>query len=217
MDDKELKALWQTQAQKLEENILLTRKYAEEISKMKVQSALASMKPLKIFTIIVGIIWVGFVDLLIIGSWQSGSAFFLVSATIQVVLSKLALGIYLYQLVLISQINLGTPVLEAQEKIASLKASTLWVARLLFLQLPIWTTFYLNAQMLKQPLSLFINLLITALFTWAALWLFFNIKYENRDKKWFRMIFEGKEWTPMLQSMEFLDEIRYFQKDEEYV
>ncbi|HOY19184.1 MAG TPA: hypothetical protein PLC89_17890 [Haliscomenobacter sp.] len=217
MDDKELKALWQTQAQKLEENILLTRKYAEEISKMKVQSALASMKPLKIFTIIVGIIWVGFVDLLIIGSWQSGSAFFLVSATIQVVLSKLALGIYLYQLVLISQINLGTPVLEAQEKIASLKASTLWVARLLFLQLPIWTTFYLNAQMLKQPLSLFINLLITVLFTWAALWLFFNIKYENRDKKWFRMIFEGKEWTPMLQSMEFLDEIRYFQKDEEYV
>lgn len=217
MDDKELKALWQTQAQKLEENILLTRKYAEEISKMKVQSALASMKPLKIFTIIVGIIWVGFVDLLIIGSWQSGSAFFLVSATIQVVLSKLALGIYLYQLVLISQINLGTPVLEAQEKIASLKASTLWVARLLFLQLPIWTTFYLNAQMLKQPLSLFINLLITVLFTWAALWLFFNIKYENRDKKWFRVIFEGKEWTPMLQSMEFLDEIRYFQKDEEYV
>ena len=217
MDDKELKALWQTQAQKLEENILLTRKYAEEISKMKVQSALASMKPLKIFTIIVGIIWVGFVDLLIIGSWQSGSAFFLVSATIQVVLSKLALGIYLYQLVLISQINLGTPVLEAQEKIASLKASTLWVARLLFLQLPIWTTFYLNAQMLKQPLSLFINLLITVLFTWAALWLFFNIKYENRDKKWFRVIFEGKEWTPMLQSMEFLDEIRCFQKDEEYV
>lgn len=217
MDDKELKALWQTQAQKLEENILLTRKYAEEISKMKVQSALASMKPLKIFTIIVGIMWVGFVDLLIIGSWQSGSAFFLVSATIQVVLSKLALGIYLYQLVLISQINLGTPVLEAQEKIASLKASTLWVARLLFLQLPIWTTFYLNAQMLKQPLSLFINLLITVLFTWVALWLFFNIKYENRDKKWFRVIFEGKEWTPMLQSMEFLDEIRHFQKDEEYV
>lgn len=217
MDDKELKALWQTQAQKLEENILLTRKYAEEISKMKVQSALASMKPLKIFTIIVGIMWVGFVDLLIIGSWQSGSAFFLVSATIQVVLSKLALGIYLYQLVLISQINLGTPVLEVQEKIASLKASTLWVARLLFLQLPIWTTFYLNAQMLKQPLSLFINLLITVLFTWVALWLFFNIKYENRDKKWFRVIFEGKEWTPMLQSMEFLDEIRHFQKDEEYV
>ncbi|MBK9491187.1 MAG: hypothetical protein IPO07_22165 [Haliscomenobacter sp.] len=217
MDDKELKALWQTQALKLEKNILLTRKYAEEISKMKVQSALASMKSPKIFTIIVGILWVGFVDFLIIGAWQSGSAFFLVSATIQVVLSKLALGIYLYQLVLISQINLGTPVLEAQEKIASLKASTLWVARLLFLQLPIWTTFYLNAQMLKQPLSLFINLLITALFTWAALWLFFNIKYENRDKKWFRMIFEGKEWTPMLQSMEFLDEIRYFQKDEEYV
>ncbi|AEE47916.1 hypothetical protein [Haliscomenobacter hydrossis] len=217
MNDEELKALWQTQAQKLEENLLFTRKNAEEISKMKVQSALASMKPLKIFTIIVGILWVGFVDLLIINSWPFGNLFFLVSAAIQVILTKLAIGVYLYQLVLIAQVDLGTPVLEAQEKMARLKASTLWVTRLLFLQLPIWTTFYLNVQMLKQPLALFINLLLTVLFTWAALWLFFNIKYENRHKKWFRLIFEGKEWTPVIQSMELLDEIRDFQVEEEYV
>ena len=49
-----------------------------------------------------------------------------------------------------------------------------------------------------------IQLVVTLSFTYAAVWLFFNIKYENRYKKWFRLIFNGKEWSPLMQSMELL-------------
>ncbi|WP_315823183.1 hypothetical protein [Paraflavitalea speifideaquila] len=56
---------------------------------------------------------------------------------------------------------------------------------------------------------------ITAIFTYAAVWLFLNIKYENRHKRWFRLIFRGKEWDPMLRSIELLEEISEYKKNAE--
>lgn len=220
MEDKDFKALWQRFEEKLDESLVLQRKNAEAISQIKIKSTLASMRPAKIFTIVVGILWVIFVDLLIIGLWPYATWFFLISALIQVILTKLAIGIYLYQLILIGQMDIGNTVLETQEKIAALKASTLWCARLMFLQFPVWTTFFVHPNMLQPGPGLFIQIVITASFCFVALWLFFNIKYENRDKKWFRLIFEGREWTPVLRAMELLAEIRGFRHedlDEEYV
>lgn len=220
MEDKDLKALWQRFEEKLDESLTLQRKNAEDISQIKIKSTLASMRPLKIFTIAVGILWVAFVDLLIIGSWPYATWFFLISALIQVILTKLAIGIYLYQLIIIGQMDISGSVLETQEKIAALKASTLWCARLLFLQLPVWTTFFIHPNVLQPGPGLFVLVLITGIFSFAALWLFFNIKYENRDKKWFRLLLAGQEWTPVLRAMELLDEIRRFQREdreEEYV
>jgi hypothetical protein len=52
-----------------------------------------------------------------------------------------------------------------------------------------------------------IQILVTLSFTFIAVWLFLNIKYENRDKKWFRLIFNGKEWSPVIKSMELLNQL----------
>ena len=59
-----------------------------------------------------------------------------------------------------------------------------------------------------------LQFLLTASFSYIAIWLFFNIKYENRDKKWFRLIFEGKEWTPIIKSIELYEEIEEFKRQE---
>ncbi len=209
MEDTEIINLWKSYDKKLEESLLFNRKNAEDITKMKVRSFLASMKPLKIFTILDGIIWVGFVDVLIINLFPIANPIFLISAGIQVLLTKLAIGIYLYQLILIHQVDISEPILTTQEKLSRLKSSTLWVARLLFLQIPVWTTFYWNESMLENGnIVLYIlQIVVTLLFTFLAVWLFRNIKYENRDKKWFRLIFNGKEWSPVIKSMELLSQI----------
>jgi hypothetical protein len=88
------------------------------------------------------------------------------------------------------------------------------VARLLFLQTPVWTTFYWSKGMLENGNIWLIALqvIITALFTYPAIWLFINIKYENRDKKWFRLIFSGKEWDPVIKSMELLNQVSEYKK-----
>jgi hypothetical protein len=212
MEDKELIHLWKAYDKKLEENLSLNKKNAEDITKLKVQSFLSSMKPLKVFTIIVGILWVAFVDGVIFVAYQAGGTFLLISALIQVILTKLAIGIYVYQLILINQVAINDSILATQEKIARLKSTTIWVARLLFLQVPVWNTFYWTEGMWANAhiWVYLIQIPLTAFFAYIAIWLFINIRYENRNKKWFQWIFNGKEWTPVMKSMEILEQIEVY-------
>lgn len=212
MEDIEIINLWKSYDKKLNENLLLNRKNAEDITHVKVQSFLASMKPLKIFAIVVGIIWVGFVDVLIINLFRIATPFFLISAGIQSLLTTLAIGVYLYQLILIHQVDISEPILATQDRLAHLKSSTLWVTRILFLQLPIWTTFYWTKGMFENGnmALLVIQIVVTLLFTFLAVWLFRNIRYESRNKKWFRLIFSGKEWDPVIKSMELLSQVNEY-------
>lgn len=218
MEDKELINLWKTYDKKLEENLTLNKKNAEDITKIKIQSSLASMKPLKIFTIIAGVLWVAFVDVLILGAYKAGGTFFLISAIIQVILTKLAIGIYLYQLILIDKVDINDSILVTQERIARLQSSTIWVTRLLFLQLPVWTTFYWTETMWANAniWTYLIQITITLIFAYAAIWLFVNIKYDNRNKTWFQWIFNGKEWTPVMKSMAMLEQIKGYKVEHEF-
>ncbi|MFN8347099.1 MAG: hypothetical protein U0X91_19010 [Spirosomataceae bacterium] len=216
MENAEIIALWKSYDRKLEENLALNRKNALELTQIKVRSFLLSMRPIKIFAVLIGLFWVVLVDSSIITLFSAASPFFLISAGIQSLLTKLAIGIYLYQLVLIHQTDIFEPIVATQEKLSRLKASTLWVARLLFLQLPLWTTFYLNKSMFEHASTewMLVQVLLTAGFTYLAFWLFGHIKYENRDKKWFRLIFTGREWEPMLRSMELLSQVEEYKKEE---
>jgi hypothetical protein len=217
MENTDIINLWKSYDKKLEENLILNKKNAEDITKLKVQSLIASMKPLKIFTIVIGIIWVGIVDTLIINFFHEANPIFLISTGIQVLLTKLAIGIYLYQMVLIHQVDISNPILKTQEKLTRLKSTTLWITRLLFLQLPLWTTFYWNESMLENGnVWLYtLQILVTSVFSFIAIWLFFNIRYANRNKRWFQIIFSGKEWTPIVKSMELYSEIKEFKVDKD--
>jgi len=215
MEDTEIINLWKSYDKKLEENLHLNIKNTEDITKMKVKSLLYSMRPIKIFAILVGILWVGFVDVLIFKLFTIASPFFLISAIIHVLITKMAIGIYLYQLILIHQVDINHSILKTQTKLASLKATTLWVARLLFLQLPVWTIFYWSKSMLQNG-NIWLYMLqftITASLIYIAIWLFIHIKFENRNKKWFRLIFNGIEWNPMIKSMEILNHIEDFRME----
>jgi len=218
MKETELTALWKAYDQKLEEHLQVNRQHAADITRLKVQSALSSMKPSKIFTLFIGLIWVSLgstvVFNLAVYAPDKVSIFFLLSAGFQLILTAIALVVYLYQLILIRQVDISEPVLAVQERLARLRSSTLQVTRILFLQLPAWTTFFWSESMFEHNHTslLILPVAITLIFTAATPWLFFNIKYENRDKWWFRFIFSGKEWDPILQAMEMLEQLKGYQK-----
>ncbi|GAB3503930.1 hypothetical protein GCM10027341_33610 [Spirosoma knui] len=215
MEDNDMRMLWKSYDKRLEESLTLNRRNAEAITRMQVRSLIASMKPTKMLAVLVGLVWVALVDGLLIVLPATASPFFLVSAGIQVLLTKLAIGIYLYQLVLIHQVDSHQPVLVTQEKIARLKSSTIWVARFLLLQLPVWTTFYWSERMFETgtPFVLLIQVLVTGGFTYLAVWLFYNIRYENRHKKWFGWLFGGNEWSPMMKSMDLLNQVNDYKQE----
>ena len=220
MDELELKKLWQTTNDKLEENFVINKKNTDDIAQMKVHNLIGSIKPIKIFTLLVGILWVGIggvaLSSIYLNSFSEANKFFLFSASIQVGLTAMALFVYLYQLITIYQVDITDPILRTQEKLSNLKISTLRITRILFLQLPVWTTFWWNETMLTDwgILQWIMTLLFTLSFTVIAIWLFFNIKYDNRNKKWFQFIFSGKEWAPLLKSIELLDKIKEFKTEE---
>ena len=215
-NELELKKLWQTTNDKLEQSFVINKKNTEDITRITVHNFLGSMKPIKIFTLLVGIIWVGLGTIILthiyLYAFSEANKFFLLSATIQILLTAIALWIYLYQLITICQVDITDPVLKTQNKLAQLKVTTLWSARILFLQLPVWTTFWWSETMITDwnLMQWAMMAITTIIFTFVAIWLFFNIKYENRHKRWFKLIFNGKEWTPLMRSMELLEQVEEY-------
>jgi len=138
--------------------------------------------------------------------------FLLFSASIQIGLTAIALIFYIYQLFMIYQVDITDPILKTQKRLASLQTTTLWITRILTLQLPVWTTFYWNTSMIDNGnwILWIIQGIVTISSACVAIWLFFNIRYENRNKKWFKLIFNGKEWTPLMKSMELLEQMEEY-------
>jgi hypothetical protein len=215
MEDIELKQMWASLNANQAAALKINQKVIENTSELSLKSLLNSMKPTKMSLIIIGVLWVVFLDTFIINALGVASLFFTVSAIIQVLLTKLAIVVYIYQLITIQQIDISQPIMATQEKLLSLKSSTLWVARILWLQLPVWSTFYLH-QALFKPENIFwliFQAICTFLLAYLAIWLFININPKNKEKKWFKRLFEGKEWNPVIKSIELMEDLEEFRKD----
>lgn len=216
MTESALKAMWQTSQTQFAEGLAQIRKNTADISRLKGQNLLSSMKPIKWFTLTAGILWVLFLDVLIIALFHAASPFFIGSAIVLSLLNSLAIGIYLYQLIVIHNMDFSEPVLRSQKRIAQLQSSTIWVTRILMLQFPVWTIFYLTMHTLQNasPVFLVIQCIVTLASVIASGWLFVNIRIENKDKRWFQWLFNDNEWIPLLKAKEMLEEIGEYEMAE---
>ena len=213
MNDTDLKYLWKTGNEQIAIGQTSDKTNLDSLTKRNVTHFLSSMKPIKIFTLLVGLLWVlgiGYVLLkLTINAYDQVSLYFLYSAYFQVMLTAMAVIIYIIQLSTLYSIDFDKPVIILQKTLIKLKASTLNVTKILILQLPFWTTFYWNESMFKNGTLPFFILqgAVTISFTYLSLWLFFHLKFENADKWWFKLLLQGKEWEPLMTSIEILNEM----------
>ena len=213
MNDTDLKNLWQAGNEQIAISQKSDKTSLDKLTKRNVSHFLSSMKPIKIFTLLVGLLWVfgiGYVLIkLSINAYDQVSLYFLYSAYFQVMLTAMADILYITQLSTLYSIDFNKPVVILQKTLMKLKASTLNVTRILILQLPFWTTFYLNESMFKNgTLPLFIlQGAVTISFTYLSLWLFFHLKFENADKWWFKLLLQGKEWEPLITSIGILNDM----------
>lgn len=181
----------------------------------KAKSALRSVIWFKAVTLILGILWVWFLVFLIIHSQLPEKIFFVVSAGVIALVTAMAVVVYIKHILLIRQINNSASVTDTQMKLAKLQTSTLQIVRILFLQTPFHTTWFLTYNMLATAGTgiLIFQICITSLFTFFAVWLYRNISYKNKDKKWFRILFNSPEWTSVSKAIAFIQEIDDFRND----
>lgn len=214
MEEMELKSLWQAYDKKLEKSLALNLHLVRELQTQKAKSVVRSMTGIKVFTLVVGILWVLFLGVLVTGSFTFQRIFFVVSAGMVMIFNIIAIAVYIRHLVLMRQINNSDSVVHTQKKLAELEASTIRITGILFLQAPFYTTFWLSPGMVEDVRFWLICVPVTGLFTFFAVWMYRNITYRNAEKRWFKWLFGGNEWTAVDKAKRFLGEIEEFERGE---
>ncbi|MBL0082434.1 MAG: hypothetical protein IPP37_08360 [Saprospiraceae bacterium] len=76
MNITELTELWQNQQVHLQQSMEMNKVLAKEVQTMKLQQLFSSMRPIKIFTLVVGLLWVVFVDSILVATYGIASPYF---------------------------------------------------------------------------------------------------------------------------------------------
>jgi hypothetical protein len=215
MEDMELKLLWQNYDAKLERSLALNVKTMEEIHKLKAGSALRGFKGTRWLGIVFGVLWVLFIGFLICHSLEVSKIFFVLSASVHLIVSLVAVVVYIRHLRLIDQFDNSQTVLEAQEKLMILNASNLKVLGLLLLQLPVFSTFYITFDWIRNDPQSFwlIQMPIVLIEALIGIWCYRNLDEKNRHKKWFKWFMSKGEFGSISKALSFLQEIELYKKE----
>ncbi len=219
MNDIELKNIWKTYDQKIEEaKILNLQSWAvniktfEYLQTHKAATILGSLSRYKKVAVILGLLWAFFLGILVYGN-HFKNVYFTVSVLAIFIFTIIAIAAYVKQIILIGRINYGNSLTDTQEKLTRLKASTIKSIRVIWLQLPFYTTFFWNTEWMKSDIKFWlITFPVTLIFTFFAIWLYKNISLKNAEKKWLKMLLGNKEWTSLINAKKYLDEIEEFKQ-----
>ncbi|MGW8123072.1 hypothetical protein ACV07N_10485 [Roseivirga echinicomitans] len=215
MEEKDIMDLWKAQDAKLEKSLAINFQLLEEVKRQKATLALKKARNVKVFAIIFGIVWVAFVGFLIYHSLEFSKIFFVVSAGIHLIVTVIAIATYIKHLGLMDEANNSKTVVEAQQKLNEMQASFLWIVRLSFVQMPVFTTWFISFEWIREsPVNFWaIQVPLVLFFTWLGIWLYRNINYKNVNKKWFKILFKNPEWTSVIDAMGFLEEIEEYKQE----
>lgn len=222
MEDLELRELWKQYEQQVERaNILNLQSWVlqlqtfEYLQTSKAKSKLRGVSRSKQRVIVLGVLWVLFLAFLFVNSFSWPRIFFAVSVGGILAFNIYAVILYIRHTVLIQSIDNSDSLMDVQQKIAELKASTLQGTRVLFLQAPLYCTFFWNFQwMHESPMSFWlVSVPVSLLFCVCSVWLYLNIRPEHAGKKWFKLLFSGREWTSVISAGEYLKEIEEYKKN----
>jgi len=222
MEDLELKSIWQSYDRKIEEaRVLNLQSWAlnlrcfETIQTGKAKSKLSSLVTFKVWAVVLGILWVLFLGMLVYGN-HFENLYFGVSVSMIMLFSVYAVAVYIKHIVIIKQINYADNITGTQKKLAQLQLSTINSTRILWLQMPFYTTWFWHSKWIVLSSIKFwlVPFPITLLFTLLAILLYRNITLEHMHKKWVRtLMMSGPEYKSVIQAMDFINEIDAFKKD----
>ena len=216
MEETNFVLLWKKQYEKIDQSLAINKRILKETISQKAKSALRSLIRIKATGIVVAVIW-----LLLLGAalsfailhYSSAANYFIVSIAAIFLINVKALYDYIKHLAWVNNINYDGSITEIQKKLARLQLSIFQHVRVMFLQLPFWTTFYLSDKWFPQSVSwmyIIFQILFTALFTYIAFWLYKNISLANASKKWVQVLIQGAGGKSVSKALEFYKEIEEF-------
>lgn len=219
MEDNELESMWKADSRKTDPAYIMNlqawalhARTIEYVQTFKAEARLRSLAAFKSSAVGIGLAWSLLLGILIYGN-RFKNVFFSGSLSILLLFSVVAIIVYIRQIVLIKGINYGESVVAIQERLSKLQVSTVGIVRLLWLQLPFYTTFFWSRNWIESDsIFWFTALPVTLGFTFLAIWIYRQIDLKNTEKKWFRIMIGKKEWVSITDAKAALDEIADFKR-----
>ena len=217
MEDRELENMWKADSGKPDHSYIMNlqawalhARTIEYVQTFKAEAGLRSLAAFKSKAVGIGIVWSLLLGILIYGN-RFKNVFFSASLGILLLFSVAATIVYIKQIVLIKRIDYGESVTAIQERLLRLQLSTVGIVRLLWLQLPFYTTFFWSSHWIESDRLFWLTALpITLAFTFLAIWIYRQLNSKNAEKKWFRILIGKKEWVSITDAKAALDEIATF-------
>jgi len=220
MEDEYLKKIWNSPDREIKDFLNINDQSFELTQTRKAKSKVKSLIFSKIIGITLGLGWISFMFILIYycvfyTPMSLGKGFFVGSLSMISLSTSLAVFLYVKDIFTLKQIDNCESVTVTQLKLASLQLSIIKSVRVSWLQLPFYTTWYLNYELIMHGGIIFriVQILVTGLTTWFAIWAFRNINYQNLNKNRVRNLLQGVGFYSVTQALDFIKEIDNFKNE----
>jgi hypothetical protein len=122
---------------------------------------------------------------------------------------------YGYQLAIIQRINFEKNILETQQELAQLEAAIIRTHRIMVLQTPLYTCFWLSREMIAGMgvMAWAVQIFFTGLFIWGTIRIYRAFSLRNIDQPWMRSVMKNEGFSSIAQARAFLGEIEEFRRD----
>jgi hypothetical protein len=219
MNEQELINLWKAQGAKLDQSLTLNEHLLADVTTQKVRSSLSALSRFKargIITLVIYLMILGLLLSVALIDYSPAANYFIVSIAAIFLINIKALYDYIKHLAWVNSIDYSQPVITIQQKLSKFQFSIIQHNRIMTLQFPFFTTFYLSESWFPQsaPVGLIIlQMAVTSAFTYLSFWLYKNLTIENIDKKWFRVFYSGSGGKRIEEAFAFYKELKDFKKE----
>jgi hypothetical protein len=213
MNTDEFIQIWKAYDARLERSLQLNLRLLQDMQTQKARTQLNSLLLPRTITIVLGLLWELLLGVVLYHVW--GQVIMAVSVGVFFICTGYAIIDCIKDIVVIKQISLVDSIRETQEKMAALQRSMIRNTRLMWLQLPFWTTFFVSNAMIRDGGIRFwlIQVPVTACFTVLTVFLYRNIIQENMaGKRWVRGFLQGCGALTVARAMHFIKEVEEFKE-----
>ena len=217
MEDNYLKQLWDGTNNPTDHFLELDVATFEKMQRRKANVLLHKLIVPKLTGILLGMGWTAFMVILVYLSlryshFSVGQLFFTVSLSIIAIITAIAVALYVKDLFTIWQIDRSASVANTQQKMLELQCSIIRSVRIMWLQLPFYTTWYLNTDLLLHGSLLFwiIQTLLGGASVWLAVWLFHHLRLDKLEAGKARGFLKGYGLSSVVQAIDYMREIERF-------
>lgn len=219
MEETNFVLLWKEHYEQIDQSLAINKKLLRELTNQKAESAMLSLvkhKQRGIFAVSIYLLILGVLLFFSIADYKSEKTYFIFSVMGIFVVNVKAMYDYIKHLTWAKRINYNGSVADIQQQLSKLQFSIISHARIMCLQFPFFTTFYLSNSWFPHEVGtgyILFQVLLTGSFTYLSYWLYKNHTIANLSKKWFRNMIAGSGGKSVLKAMDFYKELEEFKNN----